>query len=114
MALVVGMKILPCMHFGKFHLIRLCIYCVVLHLCRVRFPGFRIRVVCFDPELQDQEGCSLDGLSGNVLESLQVQKRSIPPRILSKKDLVRSSERSVCLLLTQSICGKYTHIIMLL
>ena len=25
--------------------------------CRLRFPGFNLRVVCFNPNLQDLEGC---------------------------------------------------------
>ena len=31
--------------------------------CRIRFPGFVIRVVCFDPNLQDQEGCTATPIS---------------------------------------------------
>ena len=26
--------------------------------CRIRFPGFNVRIVCFNPNMQDIEGCS--------------------------------------------------------
>ena len=38
-------------------IILLLVYNILCSLDRIRFPGFKIRVVCFDPNLQDLEGC---------------------------------------------------------
>lgn len=43
---------------------------------RIRFPGFRIRVVCFNPELQNQEGCLLEPFENSNLRA-QKKKREI-------------------------------------
>ena len=44
----------------------LILYVKILFPCRLRFPGFEMRVVCFDPILQDQEGCSAASVADEV------------------------------------------------
>ncbi|XP_064390071.1 uncharacterized protein LOC135337982 [Halichondria panicea] len=42
---------------------------------KLRFPGFRMRIACFNPELQDLEGCSpTDDIALEQLESLRKKR----------------------------------------
>ena len=44
---------------------------------RLRFPGFRMREVCFNPGLQDQRGCS-PTLSDDVLDLTSIRREETP------------------------------------
>lgn len=57
-----------------------------IFICRIRFPGFNLRVVCFNPNLQDLEGCMATPI--NQLFSTGIGKRStsgVRHQIMSNK-----------------------------
>ena len=44
---------------------------------RIRFPGFKLRVVCFNPNLQDLEGCEATPID-QLFSSSGRKRRSAP------------------------------------
>ena len=65
-----------------------CVCACVWRYCRLRFPGFSMRLVCFDPDLQGEGGCATSGSSSRSKRATisseinQLETNSVPVKRL--------------------------------
>ena len=58
---------------------------------RIRFPGFKVHVVCFSPNLQDVEGCTATPID-QLFPSVGRRKRSTKTKARVVMDVANSEE----------------------
>lgn len=51
--------------------------------CRLQYPGFNMRIACFNPNLQDTQGCSQDVFPTNSI----VQQREVSQNLCKKGEI---------------------------